>query len=57
MADNISLALVPSNSPFLFDFESIAGNPDFVAPDVPESSLDLIPSSLVPEATEVPAGQ
>ena len=57
LADNISLALVPSNSPFLFDFESIAGNPDFVAPDVPESSLDLIPSSLVPEATEVPAGQ
>jgi len=54
LADNISLALVPSNSPFLFDFESIAGNPDFIAPDVPESSLDLIPSTVSPEATEVP---
>ena len=54
LADNISLALVPSNSPFLFDFESIAGNPDFVAPDVPESSLDLIPSLVTPEATPAP---
>ncbi|MBL8133231.1 MAG: prohibitin family protein [Anaerolineae bacterium] len=36
LADNISLALIPSNSPFLFDFESIAANPDFVAPEVPD---------------------
>lgn len=41
LADNIRLALVPSNSPFLFDFEGIASNPDFVAPEVPEST-DLI---------------
>jgi regulator of protease activity HflC (stomatin/prohibitin superfamily) len=54
LADNISLALVPSNSPFLFDFESLAANPDFVAPQVPESSLDLSGVQMVPEATEVP---
>lgn len=41
LADNIRIALVPSNSPFLFDFESIAADPNFVAPEVPESS-DLI---------------
>ena len=41
LADNIRLALVPSNSPFLFDFESIASDPNFVAPEVP-SSEDLI---------------
>ncbi len=33
LSDNISLALVPSNSPFLFDFESLgSANPNFVAP-------------------------
>ncbi|MBK8023440.1 MAG: hypothetical protein IPK19_18920 [Chloroflexi bacterium] len=52
LADNISLALVPSNSPFLFDFESIAANPDFVAPQVP----DLTPATIVPELTPTPAG-
>jgi regulator of protease activity HflC (stomatin/prohibitin superfamily) len=41
LADNIRLALVPSNSPFLFDFESIASDPNFVAPELPEST-DLI---------------
>jgi regulator of protease activity HflC (stomatin/prohibitin superfamily) len=40
LADNINLALVPSNSPFLFDFESLAqGNPDFTAPEVPSATL------------------
>ena len=34
LADNINLALVPSNSPFLFDFDSLASaNTDFVAPE------------------------
>lgn len=48
LADNIQLALVPSNSPFLFDFNSLAeGNPNFVAPAVPESSL-------LPEAEATP---
>jgi regulator of protease activity HflC (stomatin/prohibitin superfamily) len=33
LADNIQLALVPSNSPFLFDFNSLAQpNPNFVPP-------------------------
>lgn len=41
LADNIQLALVPSNSPFLFDFQDIAGNANFSAPEVPESSLDV----------------
>jgi regulator of protease activity HflC (stomatin/prohibitin superfamily) len=45
LADNIRLALVPSNSPFLFDFESIAANPDFTAPEVPESSDLVIPTA------------
>ena len=40
LADNINLALVPTNSPFLFDFESLASsNPDFVAPSVPSATL------------------
>lgn len=56
LADNIRLALVPSNSPFLFDFESMAANPDFIAPEVPGSSLDLrsTPAGPVPEATAQP---
>ncbi len=32
---NIRLALVPSSSPFLFDFSDIAANSDFTAPEVP----------------------
>ncbi len=45
LGDNIRLALVPSNSPFLFDFESIAANPDFVAPEIPESSDIIVPTA------------
>jgi regulator of protease activity HflC (stomatin/prohibitin superfamily) len=44
LADNIRLALVPSNSPFLFDFESITANPDFAAPEVPDSSDIITPT-------------
>jgi len=40
LSDNVSLALVPSNSPFLFDFNSIEnlpeGQSDFNAPQVPD---------------------
>lgn len=51
LADNIRIALVPSDSPFLFDFNSVAGNPDFVAPEVPDTA------QIVPEVTpEVSAG-
>lgn len=53
LGDNIRLALVPSNSPFLFDFESIAANPDFVAPEVPASSDIIVPSNT-PTATPEP---
>lgn len=57
LADNINLALVPSNTPFLFDFDSIAGNADFIPPEVPESSLDLASPPVVPEVTlEPPVG-
>lgn len=47
LGDNIRLALVPSNSPFLFDFASIAGDPDFVAPELPDTSDIIVPT---PEA-------
>ncbi|GAB4512856.1 MAG: hypothetical protein OHK0046_12990 [Anaerolineae bacterium] len=37
LGDNVNLALIPSNSPFLFDFNSLEAlpeaNPDFRAPD------------------------
>lgn len=40
LADNVQLALVPSNTPFLFDFNSLselpAPNTDFVPPVVPD---------------------
>jgi regulator of protease activity HflC (stomatin/prohibitin superfamily) len=40
LSDNVSLMLVPSNSPFLFDFNSLA-SPDagFTAPEVPEVTI------------------
>jgi regulator of protease activity HflC (stomatin/prohibitin superfamily) len=48
LADNVNLALVPSNSPFLFDFNSLAAaDPNFVAPTVPDATI--------PEA-EAPSG-
>jgi len=48
LADNVNLALIPSNSPFLFDLESLAaGNADFTAPPVPDA---LIPA-MTPTAT------
>ncbi len=46
LADNIKLALVPSNSPFLFDFSSIAANPDFVAPPIPQATELALPPDL-----------
>lgn len=42
LSDNVSLALIPSNSPFLFDFNSLSDLPEpntnFTAPTVPEMS-------------------
>jgi regulator of protease activity HflC (stomatin/prohibitin superfamily) len=54
LADNIRLALVPSDSPFLFDFESISADPDFVAPEVPASS-DLEFDDITAESTPTPS--
>ncbi|MBZ0301173.1 MAG: prohibitin family protein [Anaerolineae bacterium] len=49
LSDNIQLALVPTNSPFLFDFNSLAAsNPDFVAPTVPDTTV--IPEIVDPNA-------
>ncbi|MAS32392.1 MAG: hypothetical protein CL610_00200 [Anaerolineaceae bacterium] len=51
LADNINLALVPSNSPFLFDFESLAqADSNFSAPEVPRN-LEL-PESDLPDVGE-----
>jgi regulator of protease activity HflC (stomatin/prohibitin superfamily) len=50
LTDNIQLALVPANSPFLFDFSSLAeANPNLVAPSVPEASITPEPE-VTPEA-------
>lgn len=47
LSDNVEMVLVPSNSPFLFDFASLGeANPDFVAPEVPPP--------VIPEANLVP---
>lgn len=60
LSDNVSLVLVPSTSPFLFDFQSLAdlpgGNADFAAPDVPESDTNLIQADprSTPTATPQP---
>lgn len=43
LSDNVNLALIPSNSPFLFDFSSIEGlpeaQPDFGAPSIPQADV------------------
>lgn len=55
LAPNVNLALIPTNSPFLFDFESLAqADPNFRPPAVPEAQLpeaDLqLPPTPTPEA-------
>lgn len=48
LSDNVNLAVIPSNTPFLFDFNSLAEpNPNLVPPEVPEAP---------PEATAEPGG-
>lgn len=55
LADNVSLALIPSNSPFLFDFDSIQSlpeaNPDFTAPVLSDSIQNLFDNSTTEEET------
>jgi regulator of protease activity HflC (stomatin/prohibitin superfamily) len=55
LSKNISIALVPSNSPFLFDFNSLSkANPNFTAPEVPQPEL---PSAITtPTPTATPGG-
>ena len=50
LAPNVRLITVPSNSPFLFDLESLAqtGDADFTAPAVPDAQL------IVPTPTPAP---
>jgi len=48
LSDNINLALVPSNTPFLFDFNSLAQPSDVTPPEVP---LSIEPT---PEETPEP---
>ena len=48
LSDNINIALVPSDSPFLFDFAGITGESDFEAPEIPEAT-EIVP---VPDTTE-----
>jgi len=51
LSDNINLALVPSNTPYLFDLNSLMqqANPDLVPPEVPQATAPT------PEATEEPS--
>jgi regulator of protease activity HflC (stomatin/prohibitin superfamily) len=50
LSDNVSIALVPSNSPFLFDFNSLAQpNANFRAPAVPQDLPSLIEPTPTPE--------
>jgi regulator of protease activity HflC (stomatin/prohibitin superfamily) len=54
LSKNVNIALVPSNSPFLFDFNSLATpNANFTPPEVPESTLPVVPSAT---ATPTPGG-
>lgn len=53
LSDQVQLMLVPSNSPFLFDFASLAQpNAEFTAPDIPESGTLTVPE--LPEVTPPP---
>lgn len=53
LSDNINIALVPSNSPFLFDFDSLADpNADFVAPEANPSALPEVTLPNTESATD-----
>ena len=59
LSDNVNLALVPSNTPFLFDLNALMQqiNPDFVAPEVPETTDTFTtPPEATPEPTPTPGG-
>ncbi|MDX2163636.1 MAG: prohibitin family protein [bacterium] len=54
LGPNVSLAIIPSNSPFLFDLESFTANTDFTAPAVPESNLVLPTPTPLASSTPQP---
>lgn len=62
LSDNVSLVMVPSNSPFLFDLASLGvANPDFTAPPAAEpqnliGSAELNPATPTPVPTPAPGG-
>jgi regulator of protease activity HflC (stomatin/prohibitin superfamily) len=55
LSDNVNIALVPANSPFLFDVASLA-NPDsgFTAPTVPQGRDNIGQPTEEPPATPQP---
>ncbi len=53
---NIRLALVPSNSPFLFDLNGIASNPNFAAPPVPASTDQFFAATPTVTPPPTPGG-
>ena len=56
LSDNVSLALVPSNTPFLFDFASLPeGLEGFTPPPIPEAQ-DIVPSTDEPDDTGADSG-
>ncbi|MFN8374088.1 MAG: SPFH domain-containing protein [Anaerolineae bacterium] len=48
LSDNVNIALVPANSPFLFDLAGITANPDFTAPAVPTSEAPTAEPTATP---------
>ncbi len=49
LADNINIALVPSNSPFLFNLDSFVDlGEDFIPPEVPEADLPTLTDNTAP---------
>jgi regulator of protease activity HflC (stomatin/prohibitin superfamily) len=53
---HLNVALIPSNSPFLFDLNSVAANPNFNAPPVPQSTEQFLitPEPLSGTPTPIP---
>lgn len=52
LSDNVRMVLVPSNSPFLFDFASLGeANADFIAPEVPDA---VVPEADIPDLEVTP---
>ncbi len=54
LAPDVRIALVPSNSPFLFDFSSIAGNSDFTAPPIPQLTDIVTDTTATPTPSPTP---